>query len=79
MNKYRNEAHEYFYNMSDQEFVDLLKEVGFEVESGNGEIVFNDEISWQGQIKSSFSLKQKKFKTTKENKTNLDNKFPLAC
>lgn len=43
MEKYRNEVHEYFSQMSREELKNLLEEVGFEVEDGDGRIVFTGD------------------------------------
>lgn len=82
----QREAYNYFNNMNDDEFVELLESFGVEIEEGQGteegKIVYADEMetTWQTKSKVAFSLNQSSnFKNPGINKTSISTKFPLAC
>lgn len=84
MSKYRNETHERLSKLSDDEFYELLEEAGFELEEGEGHIIFTDEekleeATWQLEIKSSFNLKKTTFTTSRENEKFKNQDFKYAC
>lgn len=82
MSQYRNEAHKYLSSLSDEQFYGLLEDAGFELEDGDGKIIFTDDVeqmSLQVQIKSSFKLKVNEDHSPSINKTYLTNKLASAC
>lgn len=54
MKKYRNEAHEFFSNLTDDEFYNLLADAGFKVRNGSGKVVFTDQKVYQGVVDTHF-------------------------
>lgn len=43
MEEYRNEAHKFLSNLSDEEFFGLLEDAGFNLEPGEGKVIFTEE------------------------------------
>ena len=44
MKNYREEAKNYFESLSRSELIEVLKDAGFEVEDGSGEVIYLDRI-----------------------------------
>lgn len=83
MEKYKKEAHDFFSNLSDEEFVSLLEDVGFDVKDGNGEggVVFTDEqvLHKKFQIKTTFSMKSNSYSSSKNTENHFSSVYNTAC
>lgn len=83
MKKYENNPKEFLHSLSDEEFRQLLEKAGFEVEDGNGEIVYTETQThkdFQYDLNGSmYSLNQKnEFKSDKNKDIKFEFNFLVA-
>ncbi|WP_339285490.1 hypothetical protein [Paenibacillus sp. FSL R5-0486] len=68
----------FFDEMDRDEFVNLLKEAGFEVENGEGHVIFSEAESYSYENKTTFTIGGT-YKSKYSPKTNhVAGSFPLA-
>lgn len=89
MRDIKKEVEELFKNMSDDEFDSMLIDAGFEVEHGNGEVIFKDtdthfmynenSTTIKYKVKTTFKLNQKAFTTNSKDAKINSFTFLTAC
>lgn len=66
---------DFFNNLSDEEFKELLLDTGFEVEKGSGYIIYEDSLTWSFTI----SPTTQPYRYKDHSNVGVNIKYPNAC
>lgn len=78
MSDIQKRVNDFFDSMDRDEFVDLLKVSGFELEDGEGRVIFDEEEDYSIEGEKTFSIKSTYKSTNRLNTNNVAGSFPLA-